>query len=590
MTASRREFLFSSFSALVAPVRWDKKPGANFYTQAYCDGLPLVYRGGAGLLTCKVDAARLGLDAASTRVGDVEAHLEHHLVDGLLAAELRVTNHGPAKQTLSIEFASSAHPSQSYGQERAHLPFTAGPHAVLKGIGKQEVLASDQFIGRPGENAGSMEAFYREPQVNNPRPEDARKLLLIPLTDIHHPDIGWRIALFCSPERPWRVAAYGGPRGQGGWSLTTRVTLGVGEELREKCFLLVHGGGPEVAWSAYHKYARRDTTPRVEWLDRVRVHYYDFLGPAGPEGRRGEGYIEDAKHFAEFHVGLATQHGYYPMLGDYLDPQRKRWRAMPSDSHGWFEMSIEEMRARVKLTRAAGAKAAIYMHTAGFDSASKYAPALRDAVLIHHHGKSEPYSWEGPETVGPLWHMSIASEAWRKHLLRQAQWIMELLQPDAIVLDETFGGMGFDFREGRPRALSGFMIGFLSELRRLVHSFGRDKALLASDCALASMVQWTDGEGGDHAYGSLLGQEEYRKVPVRYLAALGGKPWLACAWQFVGFWTEQMDLARKTGAGVGVSNGWIEYSGLTRLTPAVKGRVIRDIESLVDKRLTRSLS
>ena len=590
MPASRREFLLSSLSALVAPVRWEKKPGVNFYTQAYCDSLPLVYRGGAGLLTCKVDDVRLGLDVASTRVGGAEAHLEHRLTDGLLEAELRVKNHGSSQQTLSIEFASSAHPSTSYGRERAHLPFTAGPHPVMKGIGTQETLASDQFIGRPGENAGTMEAFYREPQVDDPKPETPRKLLLIPLTDIYHPEIAWRVALFSSPERPWRVAAYGGPRGQGGWSLATKVTLGAGEELREKCFLLVHGGGPEVAWRAYLKYARPDTTPRAAWLDQVRVHYYDFLGPAGPEGRRGEGYVEDAKHFAEFHVGLATQHGYYPLLGDYIHPDRQRWKAMPSDSHGWFEMSLEEMRARVKLARAAGAKAAIYMHTAGFDSASKYAPALRDSVLIHHHGKSEPYNWEGPETVGELWHMSIASEAWRRHLLRQAQWIMELIQPDAIVLDETFGGMGFDFRGGRCTPLSGSMIQFLSELRRLVHSLGPDKAVLASDCSLASMVQWTDGEAGDHAYGWLLGGEEFRKVPVRYLAALGGKPWLACAWQFVGFWKQQMDLARKTGAGVGVSNGWIEYSGLTHLAPEVRARLLRDIESLVDKRLTRSLS
>jgi len=80
--------------------------------------------------------------------------------------------------------------------------------------------------------------------------------------------------------------------------------------------------------------------------------------------------------------------------------------------------------------------------------------------------------------------------------------------------------------------------------------------------------------------GSLLGNELYRKTPVRYLAALGGRRWLPCAWQFTGFWKDQMDLARKTGAGVGVSNGWIEYTGLHRLQPNQRARLTRDIRTL----------
>ena len=45
-------------------------------------------------------------------------------------------------------------------------------------------------------------------------------------------------------------------------------------------------------------------------------------------------------------------------------------------------------------------------------------------------------------------------------------------------------------------------------------------------------------------------------------------------------WTAQMKLARQTGAGVGVSNGWIEYTGLARLPADAKARLLADIGTL----------
>ena len=73
----------------------------------------------------------------------------------------------------------------------------------------------------------------------------------------------------------------------------------------------------------------------------------------------------------------------------------------------------------------------------------------------------------------------------------------------------------------------------------------------------------------------------YRQSPVRYLAALGDKPWRPCAWHFRHMWKQQMALARQVGSGVGVSNGWIEYSGLHGLPAAERERMIAGIESLL---------
>ncbi len=591
MTLERRTFLATLASLPLAAVpqvstaslvRWTRDEATRLYIQAHCGTTPLVFRGGWGLLTARIEPP-----------GACQVSLVHRLLrsgrggEDILEAEFIIRNTSTQARTLEATFATSAHPSQALGRERAHLPFTAGAHAVLRCLGKIETLDGDHHIGRPGENASGFSADYLEPFASEPTPTDVRRMLLIPLADVYHPEIPWRIALFASPLRPWRVAATGEPRGEGGWTLTTQVAVPAGAEVREKCYLFVHQGDARVAWRAFHEFAFPDREPRPGWLEDVDVHYYDFLGP-GDDGRRGTGYDLDVRHFREFHVGLATQHGYYPTLGDYLKPGRDRWMAMASDRHGGYEMSVEKIRARVKATREAGAKAAIYLHTAGFDSASSYAAALRDSQLTYADGKTYPYAWQGPETVGELFHMSIASQAWRKHLLDHARHVMEMIGPDAIVLDESFGGLGYDFHPGRRGPLSPHMMRFMRDLRALVHSFGRDKALLTSDCTLASFVLWADGEGGDHAYGWLLGNELYRKEPVRYLAALGGRRWLPCAWQFTEFWKDQVDLARKTGAGVGVSNGWIEYTGLHRLHPKLRARLTRDIRTLrASRALTR---
>jgi hypothetical protein len=48
----------------------------------------------------------------------------------------------------------------------------------------------------------------------------------------------------------------------------------------------------------------------------------------------------------------------------------------------------------------------------------------------------------------------------------------------------------------------------------------------------------------------------------------------------MGFWEHQVDLARKTGAGVSLSNGWMEYAGLSRLIPATRERILKDLAEL----------
>ena len=315
-------------------------------------------------------------------------------------------------------------------------------------------------------------------------------------------------------------------------------------------WLHLHTGDASEAWRAFHRFGHHEDHPAVGWTREFRVHYYDFLSSAQGEERPARRRLRSGPApFREFQVGMATQHGYYPTIGDYLHPDRKSWTAMRGDKQGPAEMSLDKMRERIRATRAAGAKAAVYLHPVCFDDAGPLFEALRDCVLVDEKGAPLRYPWQGPDTQGRNWYASLASATWRDHLLQQAGWIMELLSPDAIVVDETFLGLGYDHHPDRTGPISAGAIDFYRKLRSLVRSFGADRAVFSSDCSLAPFVYWFDGECGDHAYASLLGRPSYAREPVRFLAALGDKPWRPCAWHFQGMWDAQMKLARQVGAG-----------------------------------------
>jgi hypothetical protein len=361
------------------------------------------------------------------------------------------------------------------------------------------------------------------------------------------------------------------------------VRLGPGESHTARAFLLLHAGDAGEAWQAFRRFGHEEDFPAIAWPREVRVHYFDFLSPAEANGPRGGGYDRDLGHFAEFHVGMATQHGYYLSYGDFIHPDRKEWRSAPGDPAGPITMSIEKVKARVDATRKMGVRPAIYMHYTILDEGSPLFESMRDSILVDADGKPVEFGWQGPDVIQKCWRMSHNSAAWRNHLVEQARWIMELLDPDAIVLDETFTAWGWDHHKGHGGRLSRGGIELMRKLRATVRSFGPEKALFASDCSMANFCLWGDGEGGDHCYDRLLGQKLYRSPPVRYMAPLGQKAWLPCAWLYTSLWPAQMDLARKTGAAVGVTNGWGDGFGLARLPAASREQILRDIDLLVKK-------
>ena len=574
-------------------IAWKKEGISKMFAQCEVNGLLLLPYGSKNLLDgfCSIPESgkQLALINGKTEgdIGPIRAVMTHRLLDSkngngedLLEATITLSNTSFQPQKLEVGFTTAAQPSRKLDEQQIYMPLNAAGlfgDSRFSALGVKDFLEDcNQLIGR-----NNFECHYLEPMASYPATSMTKALLLAPVVDIHHLQQQWHIALFTPSDQAMRFSTNRSSEMEDIWEAGHHITIPAGGFFTQKCWLLVHTGDASVAWRAFHSVAHREEYKVPDWVHEMKVHYYDFLSSAsGENGKRGNGYENDLRYFKDFHVGLATQHGYYPALADYIHPDRKTWFAMRGDKQGAVPMSIEKMIARIKLTRDSGSKAAIYIHPAILDDAAGNFNQLRSCVQVDAKGQEMEFGWAGPDVAGKTWRCSLASPEWREHLLQQARWIMEILDPDAIVVDETFVGLGYDYHKDRSGIISTGAIDFYMRLRALIHNFGADKAFLTSDCSMAPFVLWADGEAGDHAYPMLLGHPLYTQEPVRYLAALGEKPWRPCAWHFQGMWTTQMKFARQVGAGVGVSNGWLEYTGLSQLPLEIDHKIKTDIDTL----------
>lgn len=566
------------------PVTWHRHGTGRLFDRVAWNGRPLVPEGPVGLLDgfCRLagandDSPLQTANKPKGMCGPITLSLSHRLLrstggggEDLLEATLELKNTSDRPCEVLAGFLSGVRPCRSAADQQMYLPITA------RGM-TQDPAAHDchQTVKTDG-----YLAHYLEPQASDPRELPTQALLLAPVVDIFAEEGPCRVAFFASSTEPIFFQAMEGPS-RAAWRMGRRVRLGPGQTQQMKAYLLLHSGDASEAWAAFHRFAHKEDFPPIGWTRQFRVHYYDFLSGVEADGPRGGGYDADLKHFSEFHVGMATQHGYYLSYGDFIHPDRKEWPAMPNDPKGPAAMSLEKMKARVEATRRMGVHPTIYLHYTILDEGSPLFEKMRDFIQVNEAGEPIGFGWEGPDVIRKTWKMSVSSPEWREHLIQQARWVMELLDPDGIVLDETFTAWGYDYHPDRRGPLSPGGIELMRGLRAAVRSFGPDKALFASDCSMGNFCLWGDGEGGDHCYDRLLGHPLYRQSPVRYMAALGDKAWQPCAWLFKSLWPAQIDLARKVGAGVGVTNGWGDNLGLARLPEEDKRDMIRDINLLL---------
>ena len=573
-------------------IGWHKHEGSGLFDQVTVNGQPIsapdegvgLFDGFCQMIEQGKPGAEipLGCDGPARKCGPIQLSLAHQLrgstggsTEDLLEATLTLKNMGDLPCEALAGFLTGVRPGRDVAGQQVYVPLSASGLRDPDGDPRQRLKDCRQTVGPAG-----FVCHYLEVPSSDPRNSTTRAPLLAPVVDIFADAAPCRVALFGSSVEPLCFEALQGKASRA-WRTARRVRLGPGQEQVLRAYLLLHPGDATEAWTVFHRYGHHEDFPAIAWPRDVRVHYFDFLSSTEAEGHRGGGYDLDLQHFGEFHVGMATQHGYYLSYGDFIHPDRKEWRAMPTDSAGAVPMSIEKIRSRVDATRRAGVHPAIYMHYSILDEGSPLFEQMRDSILVDAAGKPVVFGWEGPDVIKKTWRMSHNSPQWRDHLVRQAQWIMELCNPDAIVLDETFTAWGYDYHKDHGGPLSQGGIELMRKLRAVVRGFGPDKALFASDCSMANFCLWGDGEGGDHCYDRLLGHELYRKPPTRYRAALGAKAWLPCAWLYKSLWPAQLDLARTAGAAVGVTNGWGDSLGLTQLPADAKKQMLRDIKSLV---------
>ncbi|MEN6429181.1 MAG: hypothetical protein ABFE13_27855 [Phycisphaerales bacterium] len=572
-------------------IRWRRHKDSGLFDGVAIDGRPLLIpEEGVGPFDgfCQViEEGKLsreilfGNNRPQGDCGPVTISLSHHLrsssggaTEDLLEATLTLRSRADRSCEVFCGFLTGARPCADAGDQQVYVPVSASGLRDPEDDKRRRLKDCRQTVGTDG-----FLAHYLEPQASDPRQSTTRAALLAPVVEIFADAGPYHIALFGSSVEPVLFQALQGPSSRA-WRMARRVRLDPGQSQVLKAYLFLHPGDATEAWKAFHQFGHREDFPAIAWPREVRVHYFDFLSSVAADGPRGGGYDLDLKHFGEFHVGMATQHGYYLSYGDFIHPDRKEWKAMPNDAAGPVTMTIEKIKARVDATRRAGVHPAIYMHYTILDEGSPLFEKMRDSIQVDAQGNPTVFGWEGPDVIKKTWRMSPASPQWRDHLVQQARWIMELFNPDAIVLDETFTAWGWDHHKEHGGPLSPGGIDLMRRLRAVVRSFGRDKALFASDCSMGNFCLWGDGEAGDHCYDRLLGNELYRKPPIRYMAALGEKAWLPCAWLYKSLWPAQVDLARKVGAAVGVTNGWGDSFGLARLPEDAKQQMLHDIATL----------
>lgn len=572
-------------------IRWQRHSDSRLFHGVEVDGRPLVNpEEGIGSFDgfCQtIDDGRLGRETLfgcnrpKGECGPVALSLEHRLrsfSDGhedLLEATLTLTSRSDQPCEVFCGFLTGLRPCRNANDQQVYVPISASGLRDAQDDKRLRLKDCRQTVGSEG-----FLCHYLEPQASDPRQSTTRASLLAPVVDVFADGGPCHIAMFTSSSEPALFQALQGPASKA-WRVARRVRLEPGGSHVFTAYLLLHHGDTTDAWKAFRLFGHKEDFPLLAWPRDVRVHYFDFLSAATADGPRGGGYDLDLTHFREFHVGMATQHGYYLSYGDFIHPDRKEWKAMPTDAAGPVAMSIEKIKARVDATRKAGVRPAIYMHYTILDEGSPLFESMKDSILVDANGNPTPFGWEGPDVIKKTWRMSPTSSQWRDHLVQQARWIMELFNPDAIVLDETFTALGYDHHKTHGGPLSKGGIELMRRLRAAVRSFGSDKALFASDCSMGNLCLWGDGEAGDHCYDRLLGHELYRKPPIRYMAALGEKAWLPCAWLYKSLWLAQVDLARKVGAAVGVTNGWGDSLGLARLPQDARQQMLKDIATLI---------
>jgi hypothetical protein len=321
------------------------------------------------------------------------------------------------------------------------------------------------------------------------------------------------------------------------------------------------------------------TIPEIEpgapWTQRIHLVYYDYLS------EKGEGWFKDLQTLAdkipEKHRGRVALclHGWYDYFQQYAYDHKtgkllQAWTAFPGTHK--VPMSLTEMHRRLKFAKDRGFRVLLYF--ADGTNSDSGAPAFnKDYVLKDKNNTTSP-GWKGPDSIGQPLMMDPSVPGlrdWYRGYLKAllAEYGTSV---DGFVWDETFyiPTNFISYPDGRPAYADRAMMSLVSELTQMTQAYrarNPDLVFLASDLGMTSYALVANGTYQDSA----MREESWGpSMFANYRNCL----W-SCNWYPLRHAKQNEVAAEKYGLPQGLSNGWEDNCGPSRMPPELLDAVLK---------------
>ncbi len=399
----------------------------------------------------------------------------------------------------------------------------------------------------------------------------------------------------------FRLAAAGTP---GEFHCVYPAGAGLAEGESRSFYTVCHAGDARAAMDAFYAAALAEVKPGPAWLHAVALVDSAHLS------KHGAGWFADIDQLSEAipsrrrHQVLLALHGWYDFVGRYGYNQReraldRRWTAFPSarspevqalgrrvhfrQPPNWrtetmerlrpVEMSLEEVKRRIRYARDRGFRCVLYFADAL--SACDGVPDVYDPDKVLRWG-----GWRGPDTTGRTYEQNPLHPGVREFYLGYLDALLAEFggEADGFVWDETFridpGDMG---TPGHPGHADRAMMRLVFDLAARTAGHRSGLAFLTSDCigvksltakapyALAAHGTYQDTGCRPEAW------------PYGLFPNFRNTLW-SCNWYPVSHWHYNEYAARTFDVPVAVSNGYGDDTGVSGMTAAQLRRALQLFE------------
>jgi hypothetical protein len=355
---------------------------------------------------------------------------------------------------------------------------------------------------------------------------------------------------------------------------------------RRTLTLEFHRKGADGTLRAFYR-----TIPEIEpgpaWIQGIHLVYYDYLS------EKGEGWFKDLQALADRiplqHRGnvAVCLHGWYDYFQQYAyDHQRgsllQEWTAFPGTHK--VPMSLATMHKRLRFAKNLGFRVLLYF--ADGTNSDSGSPHFRPEYLLKDQaGKTFP-GWKGPDSLGDPQMMDpsvLGLRDWYRGYLKAllAEYATDV---DGFVWDETFY-IPVDFishSQAGPAYADRAMMSLVAEQTQMVqaaHDRNPNLVLLAADngstsYALVAHGTYQDSGAREKHWGQSM------------LANYRNSLW-SCNWYPITGDINNQIAAEKYGLPQGLSNGWEDNCGPSRMPPELLDTVLRRFTKNVESNRQR---